>query len=58
MCLWWVQALRGRMWKSFLGLESVKKPGRYDQLVAEALGNRHPKRKVQGPASPGGVVQL
>ena len=53
-----VQALRGRMWKSFLGLENVKKPGRYDKLVAEALGSRHPKRKVQGPADWGGEVQL
>ncbi|KAK9810304.1 hypothetical protein WJX72_008307 [[Myrmecia] bisecta] len=47
-------ALRGRMWKIFLGLTGKKKEGVYDKLVTKALGkrqHRHQKRETgsKGP---------
>ncbi|KAL0042727.1 hypothetical protein WJX79_008895 [Trebouxia sp. C0005] len=37
--------LRGKMWRTFLGLEAVKQEGYYEQLVYQALGNKYSKRK-------------
>ena len=42
-----VQTLRGKMWRTFLGLEAVKQEGYYEKLVHQALGNRYSKRKVR-----------
>ena len=42
-----MQTLRGRMWRTFLGLEAVKQEGYYEQLVHQALGNKYSKRKVR-----------
>ena len=41
-----MQTLRGKMWRTFLGLEAVKQEGYYEQLVYQALGNKYSKRKV------------
>lgn len=41
------QALRGRMWKTFLGLDAVKKPGYYSNMVTKALGKSAAHGKVQ-----------
>ena len=40
------QTLRGKMWRTFLGLESVKQEGYYEQLVYQALGSKYSKQKV------------
>jgi len=42
-----MQTLRGKMWRTFLGLEAVKQEGYYEQLVYQALGNKYSKRKVK-----------
>lgn len=42
-----MQTLRGKMWRTFLGLEAVKQEGYYEQLVHQALGNKYSKRKVR-----------
>ena len=42
-----VQTLRGKMWRTFLGLEAVKQEGYYEKLVHQALGNKYSKRKVR-----------
>ena len=42
----YMQTLRGKMWRTFLGLEAVKQEGYYEQLVYQALGNKYSKRKV------------
>ena len=47
-----MQTLRGKMWRTFLGLESVKQEGYYEQLVYQALGSKYSKRKVAACASP------
>ena len=41
-----LQTLRGKMWRTFLGLEAVKQEGYYESLVYQALGNKYSKRKV------------
>ena len=41
-----MQTLRGKMWRTFLGLEAVKQEGYYEQLVHQALGNKYTKRKA------------
>lgn len=43
----YVQTLRGKMWRTFLGLEAVKQEGYYEQLVHQALGDKYSKRKVR-----------
>ncbi len=43
----YMQTLRGKMWRTFLGLEAVKQEGYYEQLVYQALGNKYSKRKVK-----------
>ncbi len=43
----YMQTLRGKMWRTFLGLEAVKQEGYYEQLVYQALGNKYSKRKVR-----------
>lgn len=46
-----MQTLRGKMWRTFLGLEAVKQEGYYEQLVHQALGSKYSKRKVKGLAN-------
>lgn len=43
----YMQTLRGKMWRTFLGLEAVKQEGYYEQLVHQALGSKYSKRKVK-----------
>ena len=40
------QALRGRLWQIFLGMDGKREPGLYEQLVQKALGNTKYGRKV------------
>ena len=42
-----MQTLRGKMWRTFLGLEAVKQERYYEQLVYQALGNKYSKHKVK-----------
>lgn len=46
---WHSQALRGKLWQSFLNTDSKREAGAYDALVQKALGGTKYGRRVRTP---------